>query len=140
MTSKSDSFDTSRLRGMFIDGREVMSASGDIIDVVNPSSGQVFAQVTLGDARDVDIAVAAGKRAFESGIWSQMRIQDRARIMNRFADGIERRMQELYLLETQNNGRPITETKAQITRLHEWYRYNAALLLADRDSVVPMPD
>jgi acyl-CoA reductase-like NAD-dependent aldehyde dehydrogenase len=41
-------------------------------------------------------------------------------------------------LETDNNGRPITETKAQITRLPEWYRYNAALLLAARDSVVPM--
>ena len=37
-------------------------------------------------------------------------------------------------------GRPITETKAQITRLSEWYRYNASLLLADRDSVVPLLD
>jgi len=37
-----------------------------------------------------------------------------------------------------NNGRPITETKAQITRLPEWYRYNAALLLAHRDAVVPL--
>lgn len=140
MQDKTNRFDTSRLRGMFIDGQEVMSASGEIIDVVNPSTGVVFAQVSSGDARDVDIAVAAGKRAFKSGAWSEMRIHDRARIMNRFADGIERRMQELYQIETENNGRPITETKAQITRLHEWYRYNAALLLADRDAVVPMPD
>ena len=47
-------------------------------------------------------------------------------------------MDKLYRLETVNNGRPITETKAQITRLPEWYRYNAALLLASRDAVVPM--
>ena len=62
-----------------------------------------------------------------------MPIHDRAQLINRFADGIEARMAELYELETMNNGRPITETKAQITRLPEWYRYNAALLLADRD-------
>ncbi len=47
-------------------------------------------------------------------------------------------MSDLYHLETMNNGRPITETKAQITRLAEWYRYNAALLLADRGAVVPL--
>lgn len=131
-------FDTSRLRGMFIDGEEVMARSGEVIDVVNPSTATVFAQVTKGGRADVDLAVAAAKRAFESGVWSEMRIHDRARIMNRFADGIEARMDELYVLETKNNGRPITETKAQITRLSEWYRYAAALLLSDRDAVVPM--
>ena len=47
-------------------------------------------------------------------------------------------MADLYRLETMNNGRPITETRAQITRLPEWYRYNAALLLADRGAVVPL--
>src|SRR4029453_7505756 len=75
---------------------------------------------------------------FRSGVWSRMAIHDRARIMHAFADGIEARMEDLYKLETMNNGRPITETKAQITRLSEWYRYNASLLLADRDAVVPL--
>ena len=129
----------SRARGMFIDGQEVQSASGETMDVINPSTGRAFARITRGNAEDVNAAVAAAKRAFESGVWSEMRIHDRAKIMNRLADGIERRMDELYRLETDNNGRPVTETKAQITRLSEWYRYNAALLLADRDAVVPMP-
>ena len=132
-------FGKARVLGMHIDGREVQAVSGDAIDVINPSTGGLLARVACGDARDVDIAVAAGKRAFESGVWSRMPIHDRARVMHRFADGIERRMAELYQLETSNNGRPVTETKAQITRLPEWYRYSAALLLADRDSVVPMP-
>ena len=139
MKDSHKTFDTSRLRGMFIDGKEVMAQAGGIIDVIDPSTGAIFAQVTCGGKADVDLAVAAGMRAFESGVWSEMRIHDRARIMNRFADGIEARMDEMYLLETQNNGRPITETKAQITRLPEWYRYAAALLLADQDAVVPMP-
>jgi len=128
-----------RVLGMHIDGNEVQALKGAVIDVFNPSTGKVLAQVTCGDADDVDLAVRAGKRAFQSGAWSGMGIHERARIMNRFADGIEKRMSELYQLETSNNGRPVTETKAQITRLPEWYRYNAALLLADRDAVAPMP-
>ena len=134
-----DAIGEGRVRGMFIDGQEVQSVSGETMDVMNPSTGRAFARIACGNAEDVNIAVGAGKRAFEGGAWSEMRIHDRARIMNRFADGIERHMDELYRLETDNNGRPVTETKAQITRLPEWYRYNAALLLADRDAVVPMP-
>ena len=75
---------------------------------------------------------------FRSGVWRDMPIHERAQVLNRFADGIAARMEDLYRIETMNNGRPITETRAQITRLPEWYRYNAALLLADRDAVVPM--
>ena len=67
-----------------------------------------------------------------------MAIHDRAQVLHRFADGIAARMEDLYRLATMSNGRPIIQIKAQITRLPEWYRYNAALLLADRDAVVPM--
>src|SRR5207253_750139 len=98
-----------------------------------------FAAVASADAADIDHAVRVADEAFSAGVWSRMAIHERARLMNRFADGIEARMDDLYRIETMNNGRPITETKAQITRLPEWYRYNAALLLADRGSVVPMP-
>ncbi len=138
-TKGSETIDQGRVRGMFIDGQEVVAASGETLDVIDPSTGRPFARVTCGDARDVDRAVQAGTRAFEGGAWSGMGIHQRAQVMNRFADGIAARMDDLYRLETLNNGRPVTETKAQITRLPEWYRYNAALLLADRDAVVPMP-
>ena len=43
---------------------------------------------------------------------------------------VESRTEELYQLETLCNGRPITETRAQLGRLPEWYRYNASLLIA----------
>ena len=57
----------------------------------------------------------------------------------RVADAIEGRIDDLYQLETLCNGRPIGETKAQLGRLPEWYRYNAALLMADRTDVIQMP-
>ena len=123
--------------GLRIGGR-LLPGRSEPIDVFNPATGEVIASVAVADAGDVDDAVRIADETFRSGVWSRMAIHDRARIMHRFADGIEARMEDLYKLETMNNGRPITETKAQITRLSEWYRYNAALLLADRDAVVPL--
>jgi phenylacetaldehyde dehydrogenase len=50
---------------------------------------------------------------------------------------VEARIDDLYQLETLCNGRPIAETRAQLGRLPEWYRYNASLLVADRTDVIP---
>ncbi len=119
-------------------GGEVLPGSAPPIEVVNPATGEVFASVASADAADMDRAVRNADETFRSGVWSRMAIHDRAQLMHKFADGIQARMEDLYKIETMNNGRPITETKAQITRLPEWYRYNASLLLADRDAVVPL--
>ncbi|MGY4649924.1 aldehyde dehydrogenase [Mycobacterium sp. URHB0021] len=123
--------------GLLIGGRIVQGRAAPI-PVTNPATGEVFTEVSGASEADIDDAVRNAHDAFRNGTWRTMPIHDRARLINRFADGIDSRMAELYHLETMNNGRPITETKAQITRLSEWYRYNAALLLADRTSVVPM--
>jgi acyl-CoA reductase-like NAD-dependent aldehyde dehydrogenase len=126
-------------RGLLIGGEEVDAVCGEVLQVTNPATGEQLAQVACAGAEDIDRAVAVARRTAESGVWSGLPIARRAQVLHDFAAGIDRRMSELYELETSNNGRPITETKAQITRLGEWYRYNAALLLADRDAVVPMP-
>ncbi|GAA3570994.1 aldehyde dehydrogenase [Microlunatus spumicola] len=119
-------------------GGEVLPGGAAPIPVTNPSTGEVFAEVAGADEADIDRAVRVADATFRSGVWRDLPIQERAQVLNRFADGMAARMEDLYRIETMNNGRPITETKAQITRLPEWYRYNAALLLADRDAVVPM--
>ena len=126
-------------RGLLIGGADVPAASGDTIPVLNPATGQTVANVACAGPDDVDRAVASAREAFESGVWSELPISERAKVMHRFANNIEARMEDLYHLETVNNGRPVRETRAQVGRLAEWYRYNASLLLADRTSVVPMP-
>ncbi|MPZ74636.1 MAG: aldehyde dehydrogenase family protein, partial [Nitriliruptorales bacterium] len=126
-------------RGLLIGGQEVPAASGDTIEVLNPATGQAVAHVACAGMDDVNRAVQAGLDAFRSGVWSEMPNSERAKVMHRFANDIEARMEELYHLETVNNGRPVRETRAQVGRLAEWYRYNASLLLADRTHVVPMP-
>ncbi len=119
-------------------GDQILDGSATPIPVVNPATGAVFAEVASASEQDMHHAVRVAHETYRSGIWSELPIHDRAQVLHRFADGIAARMDDLYKLETMNNGRPITETRAQITRLPEWYRYNAALLLADRDAVVPL--
>jgi acyl-CoA reductase-like NAD-dependent aldehyde dehydrogenase len=109
------------------------------LDVLNPATGEVIATVPDGGAEDVDRAVRVARLAFEEGPWPRMERGERAKILHRFADAIDDALDELFRLETRNNGRPLRETRAQVGRLSEWFRYNAALLLAERTAVVPMP-
>jgi len=66
--------------------------------------------VASADAQDMRRAVRVADETFRSGVWSRMAIHDRAQAMHRFAGGIAARMDDLYKIETMNNGRPITET------------------------------
>lgn len=120
------------INGEWVEGHDVP------LDIVNPATGARLAKVQCANAQDVDRAVKSARLAFEDGVWSRMPIHSRALVLQRFATTIEDNLGDLYQLETSNNGRPLAETRAQISRLPEWYRYNAALLLADRTSVVPM--
>ncbi len=120
------------INGEWVEGHDVP------LDIVNPATGARLAKVQCANAKDVDRAVKSARLAFEDGVWSRMPIHSRALVLQRFAATIEDNLGDLYELETSNNGRPLAETRAQISRLPEWYRYNAALLLADRTSVVPM--
>ena len=124
--------------GLFIGGKEVQARDAAVITVRNPATAEVIAEVACAGAEDVQDAVRAAREAFENGAWRDLPPGQRARVLNRFADLIEDELDELYVLETANNGRPIRETRAQVARIPEWYRYNAALLLADRSDVVPM--
>lgn len=126
-------------RELLIGGRWTPSVSGERLPVTDPSTGRQVTDVAAAGEADVDAAVAAGRAAFEGGSWSRLEPATRARAIHAFADAIEARIEDLYQLETLSNGRPIAETRAQLGRLPEWYRYNAALLMADRTDVIQMP-
>jgi acyl-CoA reductase-like NAD-dependent aldehyde dehydrogenase len=124
--------------GLFIDGREVPATSASLLDVRNPANGSVIARIAHADAGDVDRAVKSARKAFQSAEWGKMDIRTRARLVNKIADAFEAHLDELYYLETMNNGRPLNETRAQLRRLPDFFRYNAGLALARRDSVIPV--
>jgi acyl-CoA reductase-like NAD-dependent aldehyde dehydrogenase len=123
---------------LFINGEFVNAQAGNTLKIVNPANGAVIGSLAAASEADVDLAVQSASRAFESGVWRDMPIQQRARIMNKFADLFEADLESFYTLETLGNGRPITETRAQISRLPQFYRYFAALALTRRTDVIPI--
>jgi acyl-CoA reductase-like NAD-dependent aldehyde dehydrogenase len=105
--------------------------------VLDPATGAVIAMVPDSTLAEVDEAVRTARAAFDGGPWPTMTRSARARLLLRAADAIEDAAERLFRLETRNNGRPITETRAQLSRVPEWFRYNAGLLAAQRDAVLP---
>ena len=95
----------------FIGGQWVPAVSGKTFETINPATEEVIAHVAEGDAADVDLAVKAARKAFQSGPWAKMDARDRGRLMYKLADLIEEDIDELALLETLDNGKPIRESK-----------------------------
>ncbi|MCX7668841.1 MAG: aldehyde dehydrogenase family protein, partial [Anaerolineae bacterium] len=95
----------------FIDGRYVPAASGRTFQTINPATGRVTAAVAACDIEDVDRAVAAARRAFDSGVWSRMAPRDRKKILLRLADLIETHADELALIEVLDCGKPISDAR-----------------------------
>ncbi|TMB46244.1 MAG: aldehyde dehydrogenase family protein [Chloroflexi bacterium] len=94
---------------LFIGGRWVESASGKTFETIDPSSGQVLAKVAEGDVEDIDRAVAAARKAHESGVWRELPPAERAKMLWKVGDLIEERAQEFAQLDSLDNGKPINE-------------------------------
>ncbi len=125
-------------RGLFIDGRTVATGARDLMEIRSPGTGEVIESVRLCSVEDVDAAVQSAAQAFRSPDWAKLSVRTRARLVNKLADVMEAHLEELYELETLNNGRPIRETRAQLARVPDLFRYNAGLALAKRDDVIPV--
>ncbi|WP_421793730.1 aldehyde dehydrogenase family protein [Hydrocarboniphaga effusa] len=110
---------------LIIDGKGVASRSGNRGKVFDPATGGVIATVAEADASDVDVAVAAARRAFE-GPWAKTTPAQRARMMFRFAELIEANGDELAELESINSGKPLVFCKmGDVVGIAEMARYMA---------------
>ncbi|MFM0010284.1 aldehyde dehydrogenase [Paraburkholderia sediminicola] len=94
----------------FIDGEYRDAADGRTFDCLSPIDGKLLAKVADSGAADVDAAVAAARRAFDSGVWSGLNPRKRKAILLRWAASIREHMDELALLETLDAGKPIADT------------------------------
>ncbi|QCX28277.1 aldehyde dehydrogenase family protein [Nocardioides jishulii] len=95
--------------GHFIDGAFV-SGSGTAFKTINPATEEVLAEVSAATDEEVDTAVRAARRAYET-VWSRMPGRERAKYLFRIARIIQERGRELAVLETLDNGKPIKETR-----------------------------
>jgi aldehyde dehydrogenase (NAD+) len=111
---------------MLIGGKWVDSASGKTFATQNPATGETICQVAEGDKADIDLAVAAARKAFESGPWSRTNASDRGRLLNKLADLIEQHKDELATLESLDNGKPLRDAlAADLPLTVKCYRYYA---------------
>src|SRR5437016_6021190 len=93
----------------FIDGRFVPPVAGEYLDDVEPATGLAYAKVASSDARDIEAAVAAAKRAFPD--WSGMAADQRSAILFRIADLIDQNREQLARAESMDQGKPLWLTR-----------------------------
>ncbi|MED1953497.1 aldehyde dehydrogenase family protein [Brevibacillus centrosporus] len=96
---------------LFIDGKWVDALSGKTFDSFNPATGEVNGVVAEAGAQDVDLAVKAARKAFETGAWAEMAPSDRGRLLYRAAQKMWEKLDYLAEVESSDNGLPINETK-----------------------------
>jgi acyl-CoA reductase-like NAD-dependent aldehyde dehydrogenase len=94
---------------LFIDGKFIDAAQGGRFTSINPATGEPLAEMAAGTAEDIDRAVASARRAFKGGGWSRMAPRQRMEILYRFATLVERRAEDLAVLETLDMGKPIAD-------------------------------
>lgn len=128
---------TPRLReyGLFIDGQEVPAERS--MKSLNPYNGQPWATVPDGTDADVDRAVAAARRAFDSGPWGKTTAQQRAALMRKLGDIIKRDAEELARIESTDNGKLYREMLGQWQYMPEYYYYFGGMADKLQGDVVP---
>ncbi len=111
--------------GLFVDGDFVDGSAGELFDSLDPSTEKVLAQVTQGNAVDVDHAVLAARRAYDTS-WGSMSGRDRAAYLFRIARILAERAREFAVLESMDNGKPIKESRdVDVPLASQWFFYCA---------------
>ncbi|MDR7242770.1 aldehyde dehydrogenase [Priestia megaterium] len=113
---------------LFINGEYVDALSGQTFDTFNPATNEKLASVANGGTEDAKRAIDAAQRAFESGIWSKMPVEERSAILCKMSDLIMEKVDELAYLETLDVGKPIKESREfDIPRAAQNFRFFAEM-------------
>jgi len=95
---------------LFIDGKFVAPSSGKYFASINPATEEKLAEIATADARDVDLAVKAARRAYKN-VWSKMPGRERGKYLYRIARLIQEKSRELAIIETMDGGKTIKESR-----------------------------
>jgi len=109
-------------RQMLIDGRWVDARSGETLAVLDPCSAQPFGTLARGRAEDVDLAVAAARRALD-GAWGRMTATERGRILQRLAQLILANGEALAQLEARDTGKPMAVARADAAAVARYFEF-----------------
>ncbi len=110
-------------KGVFIDNQWRPAASGRTLPMIAPAEGAAFASIAAGDARDVDLAVAAARRAFEQGAWGRMIAMERGRVLTRIGRKFEEHAEEIAAIEARDTGKPMKQARADAVAVARYFEY-----------------
>lgn len=112
---------------LMIGGNWTDSESGKIIEVINPANKKKIAEVEFASDHDVDKAVKSARDAFEQGLWSGMKPMERTKILWKWADLLESKIDQIAEIEVLDNGMPIFIARTFINYGLDWIRYFAGM-------------
>ena len=123
----------------FIGGEWVPPLSGEYFDNLSPVDGELLTKIPRSSTADVDAAVAAAKKAFES--YKHTSVIERSTLLNKIADKIEANLEALAIAETLDNGKAVRETlNADVPLVIDHFRYFATVIRAESGSVADLDE
>ncbi|HUD30254.1 MAG TPA: aldehyde dehydrogenase [Novosphingobium sp.] len=122
---------------LYIDGRWRPASDGATLPAINPYDQSVHAHIAVATPGDVDAAVMAARRAYDT-VWSKATPGERAKLLNRVADLLDADADRMALLETTDNGKVIRETHNQMGYAARIFRYYAGWADKLHGDVVPL--
>ncbi|MGE7271235.1 aldehyde dehydrogenase family protein [Brevibacillus panacihumi] len=131
---------TVKANRLFINGEWVDSSSGETFEVRNPANGEVIALAAKGTREDAQRAIQAARFAFDEGGWGESKARDRAELLWKVADLIEARAEEFAQTDTRNNGKPLRESRYDVSDAVNQFRYYAGLCTKPQGQTYDVPD
>ena len=123
---------------LYIDGEWTESDSGKRLEIVDPTTDTPLASAPAANAADVERAVTAAWRGFES--WGEYDPSERQRTLGRIADRVEANADRLARIDVLDNGKPITEARADVELVTDHFRYFSGVLRSLEGKTVPAGD
>lgn len=122
----------------FIDGKDCSPHRQEYIESINPYTKKPWCLIPRGDSHDVDHAIQSAQRAFQSGEWPQLNATQRGMLLRRLGDAIAAHADALAHIEVTDNGKLISEMRAQLHYIPQWFYYYAGLADKIEGSVLPI--
>jgi len=121
---------------LFVAGEWRSAAEGGTRDLVDPADGQVFRTVDEASAVDAEAAVLAARRCFDDGRWPATPVAERAALLRRTADLLQRDREETAHTETIDTGKTLAESRTDVDDVTAVFRYYAEQVLVEVDRTV----
>ncbi|NYT22702.1 aldehyde dehydrogenase [Alcaligenaceae bacterium] len=121
-----------------INGQNCAPQSGVWFETQNPYTGEAWAEIPRGNARDVDAAVQAAHDALTSGSWAELTATQRGALLRKLGDLVARDAARLAAIEVRDNGKLLAEMQGQLNYIPQWFYYYGGLADKVQGATLPL--